>query len=243
MEKIDLLKNNNVNVEGALEMWGDMKTYNESLLEFKNSLNSKLTNLETFKNNQDWNNYQILAHSIKSELKYLGFMKDSEIFLTHELKGKASDGTFIVNDFNNLKNTIINIYNLLNNYFNKSKVIIADDSNIVLNFLKNSLNDKFELIEASNGQDVINILNNGNIYALLLDLNMPNLNGFDVLEYMKEKDLFKTISVVIITGDDTEETIKKAFTYPIIDVLNKPFTNENINRIIGSIELAHKNNK
>ena len=71
---------------------------------------------------------------------------------------------------------------------------------------------------------------------------MPNLNGFDVLEYMKKNNLSKTISVVVITGDDTEETINKAFTYPIIDVLNKPFTNENINRVIGTIEIAHKNN-
>lgn len=239
MEKIDLLKNNNVNVDGALGMWGDIDTYNSSLLEFKESLNSKLANLEAFKNNGDLNNYQILAHSIKSELKYLGFMKESEIFLTHEMKGKEQDNTFINNDFINLKNTIININNLLNNYFNKNKIIIADDSNIVLNFLKNNLNDKFEIIEANNGQEVINNLANiNNIYAILLDLNMPNLNGFDVLEYMKQKDLFKTTKVVIITGDDTEETIKKAFDYPIIDVLNKPFTSENINRILGSIELA-----
>lgn len=242
MEKIEILKNNNVDIEKALEMWGDMNAYNESLLEFKRSLNSKLASLEAYKNNSDWNNYQILSHSIKSELKYLGFMKESEIFLAHELNGKEGNGEFIINDFNNLKNTIINIANILNSYFNKGKVIIADDSSIVLNFLKNNLNGKFEVIEANNGEEVIKNLNTEGIYALLLDLNMPNLNGFDVLEYMKKNDLFKTISVAIITGDDTEETINKAFTYPIIDVLNKPFTNENINRVIGAIELAHKNN-
>ena len=242
MEKIEILKNNNVDIEKALEMWGDMNAYNESLLEFKGSLNSKLASLETYKNNSDWNNYQILSHSIKSELKYLGFMKESEIFLAHELNGKEGNKEFIINNFNNLKNTIINIANILNSYFNKGKVIIADDSSIVLNFLKNNLNGKFEVIEANNGEEVIKNLNTEGIYALLLDLNMPNLNGFDVLEYMKKNNLFKTISVVVITGDDTEETINKAFTYPIIDVLNKPFTNENINRVIGTIEIAHKNN-
>lgn len=242
MEKIEILKNNNVDIEKALEMWGDMNAYNESLLEFKGSLNSKLASLETYKNNSDWNNYQILSHSIKSELKYLGFMKESEIFLAHELNGKEGNKEFIINNFNNLKNTIINIANILNSYFNKGKVIIADDSSIVLNFLKNNLNGKFEVIEANNGEEVIKNLNTEGIYALLLDLNMPNLNGFDVLEYMKKNNLFKTISVLVITGDDTEETINKAFTYPIIDVLNKPFTNENINRVIGTIEIAHKNN-
>lgn len=243
MENIEILKNNNVNVDEALALWGDSAVYNDNLLEFKDSLNSKLANLETFKNNEDWENYQILAHSIKSELKYLGFMKDAEKFYEHELKGKEGNGEFIKGDFNNLVATSNKITNILNMYFSKgkSKIIIADDSNIVLNFLKKSLNEKFKVIEASNGQDVINVLNQGEIYALLLDLNMPTLNGFEVLEYMKQNNLFDTISVVIITGDDTEETIKKAFTYPIIDVLNKPFTEENIKRIIGSIESVHNN--
>lgn len=236
MEKIEILKNNNVDVKGALELWGDMNSYNESLEEFKNSLNTKITSLDNFKNNKDWPNYAILAHGIKSELKYLGFMKDAEVFYAHELKGKENDEEFIVNNFNNLKMTANNIINLLNNYFSKTKIIIADDSNIILNFLKKSLSEKFEVIEATNGQEVINELNKGNIYALLLDLNMPNVNGFQVLEYMKEKGLFNTTKVAIITGDDTEETIKKAFTYPIVDVLNKPFTSENIQRIINRIE-------
>jgi CheY-like chemotaxis protein len=242
MNKIEILKNNNVNVESALEIWGSEETYNESLSEFKESLNSKLASLETFKNSKDWENYQILAHSIKSELKYLGFNKDAEIFYEHELKGKESNEEYIITNFENLRQTINNINNLLNNYFSKKKIIIADDSNIILNFLKNNLNGKFEIIEAINGQEVIAKLNEENIYALLLDLNMPTSNGFDVLEYMKQNNLFDKIKVVIITGDDTEETIKKAFTYPIIDVLNKPFTSENINRIIGSIE-SHSSEK
>lgn len=241
MEKIELLKNNGVNVESALEIWGGEEAYLESLTEFKESLNSKLASLENFKNNKDWNNYQILAHSTKSELKYLGFMKESEVFLEHELKGKEGNETYILANFETLKNTINKIYNLLNTNTSKNTIIIADDSNIILNFLKNNLNGRFEILEATTGAEVINKLNNQNIYALLLDLNMPNLNGFDVLEHMKQNNLFEKIKVVIITGDDTEETIKKAFTYPIVDVLNKPFTSENINRIIGSIERAHKN--
>lgn len=71
---------------------------------------------------------------------------------------------------------------------------------------------------------------------ILLDLNMPNLNGFDVLEFLKEQNLTNKIPVVIITGDDTKETIKKAFNYGVLDVLNKPFTEDNIKRVITSIK-------
>lgn len=61
---------------------------------------------------------------------------------------------------------------------------------------------------------------------------MPDLNGFEVLEYLKNNNLIKKIPVVIITGDDTEETINKAFSYPILDILNKPFNEKNIERIL-----------
>lgn len=241
MERLEILKNNGVDAQAALEMWGDLGIYNDNLLEFKESLNSKLASLETFKNNADFENYQVLAHSIKSELKYLGFNKDAEIFYNHELKGKECNLEFINSEFENLKLTVNRIINILNNYFSKNKIIIADDSKIVLNFLKNNLNEKFECIEVINGEEAIRELSKQSIYALLLDLNMPKSTGFEVLEYMKQNNLFENTPVVIITGDDTETTIKKAFTYPILDVLNKPFTTDNINRIIGAIESKHTN--
>lgn len=246
MNNIEILKNNNVDVAAALELWGDMDSYNESLHEFKDSLNTKLTTLENYKNNNDWNNYAILAHSMKSEAKYLGFMKDAEIFLDHELKGKENNGNYINNNFSTIANTVRNIVTLLNAYFNeetnnKKNILIADDSNIILNFLEKTIHEDFNILRATNGQDTITQIANNDIYAILLDLNMPGLNGFEVLNYLKEHDLIEKIPVVIITGDDTEETIKKAFSYPILDVLNKPFNEKSINSILISIKNFHEN--
>lgn len=240
MNKEEFLKSNNIDVEASLEFWGDMDSYNENLLEFKDSLNSKLANLEYYKNNSDWENYGILAHSMKSEAKYLGFMKDAEVFLEHELKGKEGNGEFIKENFKNLEDTVNKIISLLDKYFatnnTKQTILVADDSSIILNFLENSIGDKFNVIRANNGKDAIDNIANNDIYAILLDLNMPEVNGFEVLNYLKEQDLIYKIPVVIITGDDTPETIKKAFSYPILDVLNKPFNEENIKRILVSIK-------
>ncbi len=239
MEKLDLLKNYGVHVDEALEFWGDLDSYNDSLREYKNSLNEKIKNLEYYKNNNDFNNYGILAHSTKSEAKYLGFMEDAEIFLQHEMAGKEENKDFIQNNFENLKETILKIDKLLTEYLDdsdgKKQLIIADDSNIMLNFIEKNIDKEFKIIRANNGSEAIANLNK-NIYALLLDLNMPGINGFEVLDYMKENNLFENIPVVIITGDDSEETIKKAFSYPILDVLNKPFKEENIKRILVSIK-------
>lgn len=106
----------------------------------------------------------------------------------------------------------------------------------MLNFIETTIGNEYKIIKANNGKEAIEKINSMNVYALLLDLNMPNTNGFEVLEYLKNNNLIESIPVVIITGDDTEETIKKAFTYPILDVLNKPFKEENIKRILVSIK-------
>ncbi len=240
MDKKELLKNNNVDVDASLEFWGDTESYNDNLLEFKDSLNSKLANLEYYKNSNDWENYAILAHSMKSEAKYLGFMKDAEVFLEHELKGKESNAEFINANFGTLQTTVNNIISLLDKYFDsvtsKQTILVADDSSIILNFLENSIGDQYDVVKANNGNDAIKAIESHDIYAILLDLNMPEVNGFEVLNYLKEHNLIYKIPVVIITGDDTPETIKKAFSYPILDVLNKPFKEENINRVLVSIK-------
>ncbi len=241
MNKEKLLNDYQVDVKASLEFWGDMDSYNENLKEFKDSLKDKLENLEYYKNNKDYENYGILAHSTKSEAKYLGFMKDAEIFLQHEMAGKESNEEFINSHFEELKATIERIENLLNQYFEgeenntKKNILIADDSNIMLNFIEQTIGNDYNIIKANNGNEAIEKLHEFDIYAILLDLNMPSTNGFQVLDYLKENDLIEKIPVIIITGDDTEDTIKKAFTYPILDVLNKPFKEDNIKRILVSI--------
>ena len=239
MKKVDLLVNNNVDVKGSLEFWGDIDSYNENLLEFKDSLEEKLNNLNYYKETKDWENYAIIDHSMKSEAKYLGFKNEAEVFLAHELKGKENDSDYIINNYNTLVETVNKITNLLNEYFhddNKKIILIADDSNIILNFIEKNIHEEFNILKAKNGNEAINIIKNNHLYAILLDLNMPSLNGFEVLEYLKSKNLIEKIPVIVITGDDTEESIKKAFNYGVLDILNKPFNEENINRVLSSIK-------
>lgn len=238
MNDLNLLKQNNVQVENALELWGNIESYNESLKEFYDSFISKLVNLENFKKEEDWENYAILVHSIKSELKYIGFMNDAEEFYAHELKGKEKDGNYIKENFIHLRYTIIKIMKLLNEYLGEKKnLLIADDSNLILNYLEKIVdNNNYNVLKANDGKEALSHLKNHYIYGILLDLNMPNVDGFEVLKYLKEHELIDTIPVVIITGDDTLETIQKAFSYPILDVLNKPFDEKKINSILVSIQ-------
>ncbi|MBR6689880.1 MAG: response regulator [Bacilli bacterium] len=116
-------------------------------------------------------------------------------------------------------------------------IIVADDSMIVKNIVEKALNDEYIVLKASNGKEAIKHITDKkyDIVGLLLDLNMPESDGFMVLNYFKNNNLFRKYPIVIISGDDTKETISKAFTYDIVDMLNKPFSKDNINNMVNKI--------
>lgn len=118
------------------------------------------------------------------------------------------------------------------------KILVADDSKMISNIVDRAFRDNYEVISALNGKEAIDIINNNiddSIYCLLLDLNMPEVDGFEVLEYFKKNNLFKRIPVCIITGDVAKDRIDKAFTYDIVDVLPKPFTFENVRNVVDKV--------
>lgn len=115
---INYLKENGINIDSSLELLGDIKTYNEILKEYVNSINEKITNLTNFKNNNDMDNYAILVHSLKSESRYLGFDKLADICLQHELKSKENDATYVNNNFNILLTELNNILEIVKQYLN-----------------------------------------------------------------------------------------------------------------------------
>lgn len=117
----------------------------------------------------------------------------------------------------------------------KKSILIVDDSSIVRNFLQKAVNGKYDVNPVSGGEAAIDTLNNEKVDLILLDLMMPGVDGFGVLDYLKENN--NTTPVVIISGDTTKETIDRAFTYNVVDMIEKPFSDkvimEKIDRIIG----------
>ena len=79
------------------------------------------------------------------------------------------------------------------------------------------------------------VSNNENLIGLLLDLNMPNVDGFAVLNFFRDNNLFDKVPVAIITGDDSKETTERAFAYSVVDVLNKPFNESNVKRVVNAM--------
>lgn len=254
MKSVAYLKQNNVNVDKSLELFGDINTYNDTVGEFLLSAEDKLNKLITYKQNKDMPNYTIFVHSLKSDAFNFGFESLGNMALDHEEHSKVGDLFYITEHFDDLTSEVHKAQNIVKEYLNGKEIettedsqpnimeyqtktiLVVDDSNIIRNFVKRIFHNDYEIGTAENGEEAIAIINknisNNNIKALLLDLNMPKVDGFAVLDFMKENNLFNEIPVSIISGDSSKETIDKAFTYPIVDMLGKPFNDSDVKRVI-----------
>lgn len=250
MKDVNLLTSNGVDVQKSLELFGDIDTYNETLEEFLDGVTEKLNNLKKYKEASDMTNYAIYAHSLKSDARYLGFTKLAELALNHEMQGKANSVSYIYDHYDELMTETNRIIELATKYLGKESVVrqeapkptikdkailVVDDSDLITNFISKIFNDTFDVVMAHDGKEAIDILTttvDNKISGILLDLNMPNFNGFEVLDYFKDNNLFTKYPVSIITGADDKGSIDKAFTYPIIDMLQKPFNERDVKRVV-----------
>ena len=251
MRDVNLLTSNGVNVEKALELFGDMDMYDATMSDFLEMIDQKLANLRKYRETGDMPNYAIEVHSLKSDARYLGFVSLADLAYQFELKSKANDLMFVYDNYKTLLDEAHRVINLSKRYLGREvtenvisdmvsgpkngAILVVDDSNLVANFIKKIFDDRYEVFIASDGARAIEMVSGPNadkIKACLLDLNMPNVNGFEVLEYFKKNNLFIKIPVSVITGNDTRDQVDEAFNYPIVALLSKPFNERDIKRII-----------
>ena len=102
IDKKEFLKENGVDIASSLELLGNMESYNEMLEEFFNNLGERLINIKTFKESENLNEYSVEVHALKSDCKYLGFKKLSEIAYNHEMKAKEGDAEYIKDNYKEL---------------------------------------------------------------------------------------------------------------------------------------------
>ena len=126
----------------------------------------------------------------------------------------------------------------------RKKLLIADDSEMNRAILANILDQDYEIIEAADGREAIAALQvyHGEISALLLDIIMPVMDGFEMLQNMAHRTWKEEIPVVLITSENSDNALLKGYELGVSDIINKPF-NPNIvkRRVDNTIELyLHK---
>lgn len=126
------------------------------------------------------------------------------------------------------------------------KILIVDDVEINREMLAVVLGNEYEIVEASDGTQALDILHDfsDEIVAMLLDLIMPKMDGFEVLECMKQQNLLEHIPVLVISSETTYEAERKCLEMGVSDFIRKPFDNVTVrNRVHNIVELfMYKNN-
>ena len=118
----------------------------------------------------------------------------------------------------------------------KQKILIADDSEIIRVLLMEILGDGDEYLEAENGVRAVELLREHTDIALvLLDIMMPVMDGFGVLEYLVDNKYIDDIPVFIISADTSDKSLSRAYDLGAADVIAKPFNIRFVRRRINNI--------
>lgn len=126
---------------------------------------------------------------------------------------------------------------------NKPKILIVDDSEFNRAILKEILEETYEIIEADGGNEALHKINEYGmkISLVLLDIIMPEKDGFEVLEYMEEERLISDIPVIIISSEDSANYIRRAYEMGVSDYINRPFdANIVYQRVSNTVKLYAK---
>ena len=126
---------------------------------------------------------------------------------------------------------------------NKSQILLVDDSAMNRMILKEILGGDYRILEAENGQECLEKLQTEaeNIALVLLDINMPVMDGFEVLKAMNANHTIEDIPVIMISSDDSDAAIRRSYELGASDYVNRPFDARIVyRRVTNTIKLYAK---
>jgi len=123
---------------------------------------------------------------------------------------------------------------------NAPTVLAVDDVDMNVMILEEILKDDYNVLTANNGKEALNILERANVIPkiILLDVQMPEMNGREMFEILKSDEALKRIPVIFITAENDSES--ELLAAGAVDFINKPFTPEIVKlRVKNQIELKN----
>lgn len=161
---------------------------------------------------------------------------------------------------NSILNGIISSYPEIKKSLNKNAanvtgrvddvILIVDDDALTRNMIKKVFSDEYKIVMKANGKEAIEYLSENskkgitessdNILGIFLDLTMPVMDGFSVLEYLSKNNYLYRIPVIIISGDYEKETKTRVYNYAVADMLEKPFDFQVVKHRIGNFINLYK---
>lgn len=127
---------------------------------------------------------------------------------------------------------------MINEESPKRHIVIVDDEPVNLDLAENALNGRFKLTKLISGKQLLKFLSRVKPDMILLDVQMPEMNGYEVMKNLSENPETKDIPVIFLTGQDGVYSEREGFRLGAKDFIKKPFDNEiMLSRINSQIEL------
>ncbi len=115
-------------------------------------------------------------------------------------------------------------------------ILIVDDSRVAREVIKEFLSsDTIKISEAANGKEALNYLQQNYVDLIICDLNMPQMNGLELIENIKSSDKLNSIPIALITSESSFDSLDKAKKMGVIAFLVKPVTEDQISTLVGII--------
>lgn len=212
--------------------------------------------------NEDWGHYQLMLHSLKSSSRSIGAVDLSSMAWELESAAKRRDVEFIRANHERAVLTYQELLARLGRLFSTAAVVddafdilVVDDDKINLKTAQRILEKLFRVTCVESGAEALDAVKKNLPDLILLDIHMPEVNGFDVLEKLKSNELTRDVPVIFLSADTDADTERNGLKAGAVDFIHKPFIPdvmlERINRAIQQDrmqqhlqeEVAHKTNK
>lgn len=127
----------------------------------------------------------------------------------------------------------------------KQTILIVDDSEMNRSILINILSPHYTTLEASNGIEALALLQKYHfeISLVLLDIIMPEMDGFETLTAMKQLNWFHNIPVITISAENSADTIERAYNLGVVDYINRPFDKKTVQRRVHNTIMLYSKQK
>ena len=126
----------------------------------------------------------------------------------------------------------------------RQKILIVDDAELNRDILKEILGETYTYLEAENGKQAIQIMgDNPGIDLMLLDINMPQMNGFEVLKWMNQSQCMDETPVIMISSEDAVDTMREAYEMGITDYISRPFDSVIVKKRVQNTLSLYANQK
>ena len=118
---------------------------------------------------------------------------------------------------------------------NQKNILAIDDNVMLLELFQKMLSPKYNIQVATSASTALNFLNSNKVDVILLDIEMPNISGFDFLSDIRTIPSYMTVPIIIVSGNTGEDFFKQARNSSAMDVLTKPVKKDTL---ISTIEKA-----